>query len=159
MRPRRVRAVRMCRFRRGVKRLPFAALPPLQRAWHSQGVATSSAPTEIKLRRTSRLLSIAFDDGAAFELPFEFLRVHSPSAEVKGHGPGQERLQTGKEDVAVTAVEPVGHYAVRLVFDDGHDTGLYTWAYLRELGETREAKWRTYLDRLQAAGYARRKPG
>jgi DUF971 family protein len=115
-------------------------------------------PTEIKLRRASRLLVVSFDDGERFEYPFEYLRVHSPSAEVKGHGPGQERLQTGKENVAVTAVEPVGQYAVRLVFDDGHNTGLYTWSYLRELGEQREARWQAYLDRLQAAGYARKKP-
>jgi DUF971 family protein len=115
-------------------------------------------PTEIKLRRNSRLLAVTFDDGVSFEYPFEYLRVHSPSAEVKGHGPGQERLQTGKEDVLVTAVEPVGHYAVRLVFDDGHDSGLYTWAWLRELGEMRAVKWQAYLDRLRAAGYARNKP-
>jgi DUF971 family protein len=115
-------------------------------------------PTEIKLRRASRLLVVSFDDGRSFEYPFEYLRVHSPSAEVKGHGPGQERLQTGKENVAVTAVEPVGQYAVRLVFDDGHNTGLYTWSYLRELGEQREVRWQAYLDRLQAAGYARKTP-
>ncbi len=84
--------------------------------------------------------------------------MHSPSAEVKGHGPGQEFLQIGKENVAVTAIEPVGHYAVRLVFDDGHDTGLYTWVYLHELGRKMEANWRSYLDRLTAAGYAREKP-
>jgi DUF971 family protein len=115
-------------------------------------------PTEIKLRRASRLLDVSFDDGKRFEYPFEYLRVHSPSADVKGHGPGQERLQTGKENVAVTAVEPVGQYAVRLVFDDGHNTGLYTWGYLRELGEQREVRWQAYLDRLQAAGYARKTP-
>jgi DUF971 family protein len=114
-------------------------------------------PVEIKLRRASGLLVITFDDGRCFDYPFEYLRVHSPSAEVRGHGPGQERLQTGKENVIVTAVEPVGHYAVRLVFDDGHDSGLYTWDYLRELGETRDVKWQSYLDRLQAAGYARGK--
>lgn len=114
-------------------------------------------PTEIKLRKNSRLLVVTFDDNQRFDYSFEYLRVHSPSAEVKGHGPGQERLQTGKEAVLVTAVEPVGHYAVRLVFDDGHNTGLYTWAYLRELGENRDSNWRSYLDRLAAAGYARRK--
>ena len=113
-------------------------------------------PTEIKLRKQSRVLEVAFADGARFELGFEYLRVHSPSAEVRGHGPGQERLQVGKEDVAVRAVEPVGHYAVRLVFDDGHDSGLYSWKYLRELGERYDANWRNYLDRLEAAGYARR---
>jgi len=113
-------------------------------------------PTEIRLRKQARLLVVTFDDGAIFEYPFEYLRVQSPSAEVRGHGPGQERLQVGKENVTVTAVEPVGHYAVRLVFDDGHDSGLYTWAYLRELGDGMQERWRTYLDRLQAAGYARR---
>ncbi len=114
-------------------------------------------PTELKLRKSSRLLVVTFDDGRAFEYPFEYLRVYSPSAEVKGHGPGQEVLQTGKENVELNAIEPVGHYAVRLVFSDGHDTGLYTWAYLRELGENREANWVSYLDRLRAAGYAREK--
>ena len=114
-------------------------------------------PTEIKLRKTSRLLVVAFDDGASFEYTFEYLRVHSPSAEVKGHGPGQETLQLDKENVAITAVEPIGHYAVRLVFDDGHDTGLYTWTYLRELGDDMQSNWQSYLDRLQAAGYARPK--
>ena len=114
-------------------------------------------PTEIKLRKNSRLLAVAFEDGASFDYTFEYLRVHSPSAEVKGHGPGQETLQTGKENVAITAVEPIGHYAVRLVFDDGHDTGLYTWAYLRELGDDMQSNWQSYLDRLQAAGYARSK--
>ncbi len=116
-----------------------------------------TTPTELKLRSKSRVLEISFDDGARFELGFEYLRVYSPSAEVRGHGPGQERLQTGKEQVAVTKLEPVGHYAVRLFFDDGHNTGLYNWSYLRELGERREEKWQDYLDRLEAAGYARKK--
>ena len=114
-------------------------------------------PIEIRLRKKSRLLVVSFDDGAAFEYSFEYLRVHSPSAEVRGHGPGQEVLQTGKENVQITAVEPVGHYAVKLVFDDGHDTGLYMWSYLYELGENMAANWQRYLDRLAAAGYARRK--
>ena len=109
-------------------------------------------PTAIKLRRKSRLLEVTFDDGAVFELPFEYLRVYSPSAEVKGHGPGQETLQIGKHDVQVKLVEPVGNYAVRLVFDDGHDTGLYTWGYLHELGRERAAKWQNYLDRLEDLG-------
>jgi len=113
-------------------------------------------PTEIRLQKKSRQIVIAFDDGNRFELSFEFLRVNSPSAEVKGHGPGQEVLQTGKEHVQITAIEPVGHYAVRLVFDDGHDTGLYTWKYLYDLGAERDSKWQAYLDRLKAAGYARR---
>ena len=97
-----------------------------------------SPPTEIRLRTTSRLLSVAFDNGLRYELPFDYLRVNSPSAEVQGHGPGQKVVVTGKEDVQVTRVEPVGQYAVRLVFDDGHDSGLFTWKYLRELGAQRE---------------------
>ncbi|MEM8682085.1 MAG: DUF971 domain-containing protein [Pseudomonadota bacterium] len=113
-------------------------------------------PTEIKLRTQSRVLALSFDDGSSFELDFEYLRVYSPSAEVKGHGPGQQTLQVGKEGVSIRAVEPIGHYAVRLVFDDGHDSGLYTWSYLHELGRDRDAKWRDYLDRLEAAGYPRR---
>ena len=115
-------------------------------------------PTEIRLRKNSKLLIVRFDDGSEFSLPFEYLRVYSPSAEVKGHGPGQETLQTAKENVSITSVDPVGHYAVRLVFDDGHDTGLYSWAYLHELGSNMETNWRRYLDRLAAAGYAREKP-
>ncbi len=114
-------------------------------------------PTEIKLRKASRLLVVSFEDDTTFEYTFEYLRVHSPSAEVKGHGPGQETLQTGKENVAITAIEPIGHYAVRLVFDDGHNTGLYSWTYLRELGDDMASNWQSYLDRLQAAGYARSK--
>lgn len=112
-------------------------------------------PTEIKLRRSSRVLTLAWEDGTTVDLPFEYLRVHSPSAEVRGHGPGQETLQTGKQDVAITAIEPVGHYAVKLVFDDGHDTGLYSWSYLRELSDNKERNWQSYLDRLEKAGYAR----
>jgi DUF971 family protein len=115
-------------------------------------------PTEIRLRKNSRLLTVTYEDGSEFDFSFEYLRVHSPSAEVVGHGPGQETLQTGKENVVVTAIDPVGHYAVRLVFDDGHDTGLYSWTYLHELGRNMETNWRRYLDRLAAAGYARQKP-
>ena len=109
-------------------------------------------PLEIKLRRQSRLLEVAFDDGQRFELPFEYLRVYSPSAEVKGHGPGQETLQLGKHDVQVKSVDPVGHYAVRLVFDDGHDSGLYAWGYLYELGATHAEKWEHYLERIAKLG-------
>lgn len=112
-------------------------------------------PVEIRLRKASRLLAVAFDDGSRFELPFEYLRVYSPSAEVKGHGADEGMLVTGKEKVGIHRIEPVGNYAVRLVFDDGHDTGLYSWDYLYELGRDREAKWRAYLDRLAARGYAR----
>jgi DUF971 family protein len=107
--------------------------------------------TEIRLRRASRVLDVSFADGSRFELPFEYLRVHSPSAEVKGHGPGQEVLVLGKENVGISAVEPVGQYAVKLVFDDGHDTGLYTWKYLHELGRERAAKWARYQERVRAA--------
>jgi DUF971 family protein len=96
---------------------------------------TKLAPTEIRLRSKSRLLQVNFADGTQYELPFEYLRVNSPSAEVQGHGPGQKVSVTGKEQVLIRAVEPVGHYAVKLVFDDGHDSGLYTWSYLRELGD------------------------
>jgi DUF971 family protein len=111
--------------------------------------------TEIRLRRASRVLEVSFADGSRFELPFEYLRVHSPSAEVKGHGPGQEVLVLGKENVGIRAVEPVGQYAVKLVFDDGHDTGLYTWKYLHELGREREANWARYLERKARATAAR----
>ena len=105
-------------------------------------------PTSIKARTRSRLLDVSFDDGSHFELPFEYLRVYSPSAEVRGHGPGQETLQLGKHEVGVRAVEPIGNYAVRIVFDDGHDTGLYTWAYLLELGKEHEKKWAAYVHAL-----------
>jgi len=107
-------------------------------------------PLEIKLRRAARLLEVTYEDGSRFELPCEYLRVYSPSAEVKGHGPGQETLVLGKEGVGIRAIEPVGQYAVKLVFDDGHDTGLYTWKYLYELGRDREAKWAHYLARKSA---------
>ena len=118
----------------------------------------SANPTDIRLRRKSRLVTVRFDDDIEYDLPFEYLRVYSPSADVKGHGPGQGVLQTGKESVTITAIEPVGHYAVRLVFDDGHNTGLYTWQYLHELGRDRIGNWQLYLDRLEAAGYARQEP-
>jgi DUF971 family protein len=109
-------------------------------------------PTEVRLRTRSRVLEVAYGPDERYELPFEYLRVYSPSAEVRGHGPGQETLQLGKHEVGVKAVEPVGRYAVRIVFDDGHDSGLYTWGYLRELGQTREEKWRRYLERLGQLG-------
>lgn len=113
-------------------------------------------PTDIRLRQVSRILEVTFEDGAHFELPCEYLRVYSPSAEVRGHGPGQEVLQIGKENVNITAIEPVGNYAVRLRFDDGHDTGLYSWTLLYELGAERERNWQRYLERLAAAGYGRK---
>src|SRR5207248_7096760 len=102
--------------------------------------------TEIRLRRASRVLEVSFSDGSRFELPFEYLRVHSPSAEVKGHGPGQEVLVLGKENVAITAVEPVGRNAVNLVFTDGTETGPYPWKYLQDPALARAGKWAPYLD-------------
>ena len=112
-------------------------------------------PTEIKLHQKSRILEIAFDDGSRFSLPCEYLRVFSPSAEVRGHGPGQEVLQVGKRDVEIKEIEPVGNYAVKLGFSDGHDTGLYSWEYLHELGEKQESSWKSYLARLEQAGASR----
>ncbi|BAN35046.1 hypothetical protein SCD_n01217 [Sulfuricella denitrificans skB26] len=114
-------------------------------------------PTEIKLHQKSRMLEIAFSDGLRFELPCEFLRVYSPSAEVRGHGPGQEVLQVGKKNVEITDVQPVGSYAVQLVFSDGHDSGLYSWDYLHDLGVRQEALWKQYVERMNEAG-ARREP-
>lgn len=112
-------------------------------------------PTEIKLHKLSRLMEVSFDDGKRFEYSFEFLRVYSPSAEVRGHGPGQEVLQLGKRDVDIVRVEPVGNYAIRPVFSDGHDSGLYSWDYLYEIGENRDDLWQTYLLRLAEAGGSR----
>lgn len=112
-------------------------------------------PTEIKLHKLSRLMEVSFDDGKRFEYSFEFLRVYSPSAEVRGHGPGQEVLQLGKRDVDIVRIEPVGNYAIRPVFSDGHDSGLYSWDYLYEIGETRDDLWQTYLLRLAEAGGSR----
>lgn len=112
-------------------------------------------PTDIKLRTQSRILEVLFDDGSRFELPFEYLRVYSPSAEVTGHGAGEGILQTGKESVGICGIEPVGNYALRLKFDDGHDTGLYSWTLLHELGRSREAKWKRYLERCAEAGVVR----
>ena len=112
-------------------------------------------PTEIKLHQKSRLLELGFEDGQNFKLSFELLRVYSPSAEVRGHGVGQEKLQVGKKDVDITAVEPVGNYAVRLRFSDGHDTGLYSWDILYHLGANQEALWQDYLQRLADAGQSR----
>ncbi len=114
-------------------------------------------PTEITLHQKSRVLGVAFSDGSRFELPFELLRVYSPSAEVRGHGPGQEVLQTGKKDIDIVALEPVGNYAVQPRFSDGHATGIYSWEYLYELGSNRAELWKAYLDRLKASG-AHRKP-
>ena len=111
-------------------------------------------PTEIRLRKSSGTVAVSFDSGESFELSFEYLRVFSPSAEVRGHG--TEILQVGKERVKVTGVEPVGNYAVRLLFDDGHDSGLYSWPVLHELGRNHAVNWQRYLDRLKQAGYQRK---
>jgi DUF971 family protein len=113
-------------------------------------------PTELNLHRQSKVLEITFDDGSHFNLPCEYLRVFSPSAEVQGHGPGQEVLQLGKEDVAIEQITPVGNYAVCLHFDDGHNTGIYSWDTLYKLGINHEVNWQTYLQRLQAAGHERK---
>ena len=118
---------------------------------------TTPRPTEITLHQESRVLDIAFDDGKRFSLPCEYLRVYSPSAEVRGHGPGQEVLQKGKRLVNVAAIEPVGMYGVKLVFSDGHNTGIYSWDYLYDLGVKREDNWKRYLARL-AEAHASRDP-
>lgn len=115
----------------------------------------SEQPTELKLHQQSRMLEISFDDNACFHLPYEFLRVYSPSADVSGHGPGQEVLQVGKKNISVSSAVPVGSYAIQINFDDGHDTGLYTWEYLYKLGEKQASLWQDYLDRLEAAGGCR----
>ena len=113
-------------------------------------------PTEINLHKISRVLELSFEDGTNFKLPVEYLRVYSPSAEVQGHGPGQDVLQVGKEDVNIDNIEPMGHYAVKLAFDDNHDTGIYSWEYLYELGVTYEERWQHYLERLEAEGHKRK---
>ena len=115
-------------------------------------------PTEIKLHQKSRLMELVFSDGSQFELSYELLRVYSPSAEVRGHGPGQEVLQVGKGEVDISTLEPVGNYAVQPTFSDGHSTGIYSWDYLFWLGTNRDTLWRQYLERLKEAG-ASREPG
>ncbi|MBR0673815.1 gamma-butyrobetaine hydroxylase-like domain-containing protein [Neoroseomonas soli] len=114
-----------------------------------------SAPSEIRLKRTEQLLEVAWPDGARFCLPAEYLRVESPSAEVQGHGPGQKVIVAGRRHVGILRVEAVGNYAVRIVFDDLHDTGIYSWDYLRALGQEQEARWATYLAELGARGLSR----
>ena len=113
-------------------------------------------PTEINLHKVSRVLELSFDDGSNFKLPVEYLRVYSPAAEVQGHGPGQEVLQIGKEDVNIDNIEPMGHYAIKLVFDDNHDSGIFSWEYLYDLGVTYEERWQQYLERLEAGGHKRK---
>jgi DUF971 family protein len=115
-------------------------------------------PTTVTVHQTSRVLEIGFDDGALFRIPFEMLRVFSPSAEVQGHGPGQEVLQTGKRDVGIDGVEAVGHYAIQPTFSDGHESGIFSWTYLYDLGSRQEELWQNYLDRLAQAGKDRNEP-
>jgi len=110
-------------------------------------------PVEINLHQKSRTLEISYSDGERFELSYEFLRVHSPSAEVQGHGPGQGVLQVGKQDVIITHIEPVGRYAIQPSFDDGHDTGIYSWETLYDLGKNRDRYWKDYLEKLEKAGH------
>ena len=116
---------------------------------------SGARPTQITLHRASHVLEVAFDDDVSYRLPCEYLRVESPSAEVQGHGPGQKVLVAGKRNVNIRAIEPVGNYGVLLRFDDGHATGIYTWGFLRQLGQERETRWNAYLAALEAAGLAR----
>jgi DUF971 family protein len=116
---------------------------------------SSPIPTEIKLHQQSKFLEVTFNDGSQFNLPFEYLRVFSPSAEVRGHGPGQEVLQVGKKNIDIKNIEPVGQYAVVLVFSDGHDSGIYSWDYLYDLGAKQDFYWQSYLRRMEEAGASR----
>jgi DUF971 family protein len=115
----------------------------------------SPIPTEIKLHQQSKFMEVAFNEGSRFNLPFEYLRVFSPSAEVRGHGPGQEVLQVGKKNVDIKGIEPVGQYAVVLIFTDGHDSGIYSWDYLYDLGAKQDFYWKSYLRRMEEAGASR----
>ncbi len=117
--------------------------------------SSAPQPTEIRLKKEEKSLEIDFDDGSRFSLPAEFLRVESPSAEVQGHGPGQKQIVAGRRHVGIMNLEPVGNYAVRLIFDDLHDTGIYSWDYLYELGTTQDARWSDYLAGLDATGQSR----
>src|SRR5882724_11914380 len=116
---------------------------------------TTRWPVELRLKRAEKLLEIEFDDGTRFQLPAEYLRVESPSAEVQGHGPGQKNLVHGRAQVGIIGLVPIGHYAVRITFDDLHDTGIYSWNYLHELGIEHDKRWRDYLDALAANGLSR----
>jgi DUF971 family protein len=118
-------------------------------------MSSEPVPTDITLHAKSRVLEVSFSDGQVFKLPFEFLRVFTPSAEARGHGPGQETLQVGKRDVTITRLDPVGHYAVQPVFSDGHSSGIFSWRYLYDIGRDQEALWADYLAQLEAAGGSR----
>ena len=120
--------------------------------------SNTPTPTAVTAHQQSKVLEIAFSDGASFRIPFELMRVYSPSAEVKGHGPGQETLQTGKRDVGLVDLEPVGHYAIKPTFTDGHDSGLFSWEYLYQLGSQQEELWKQYEARLAEAGVSRDAP-
>ncbi len=130
-----------------------ACVPP--RRIMQKSMSSGLFPTEIKLHQKSRVMEIAFSDGRSFHLPYELLRVYSPSAEVRGHGPGQEVLQTGKRAIEIRSLEPVGSYAVQPTFSDGHSTGIFSWDYLYELGENQDKLWAQYLARLEQAGGSR----
>ena len=121
----------------------------------SDTIPMAIRPTEINLHQVTRVLEVKFEDGRVFTLPVEYLRVFSPSAEVRGHGPGQEVLQVGKSEVNISAIDPVGMYAVKFVFSDGHDTGIYSWDYLYDLGAKQDSNWKSYLARLAQAGKSR----
>ena len=120
--------------------------------------AGAPTPTALTVHGQSRILEIAFSDGAGFKIPFELMRVYSPSAEVQGHGPGQEVLQTGKREVTIVDISPVGHYAVQPVFSDGHESGIFTWTFLHQLGSQQKERWAAYEERLRAAGVERDAP-
>lgn len=119
---------------------------------------TAPSPTEVTVHQASRVLAISFDDGSAFRIPFELLRVYSPSAEVQGHGPGQEVLQSGKREIGILNIDAVGHYAIQPTFSDGHDTGIFSWPYLYKLGAEQDELWSRYLQRLSDAGIDRDTP-
>ena len=133
-------------------------MAPREHAPNGRVDTNTPRPTEIKLRQKSRLMELVFSDGSRFELSYELLRVYSPSAEVRGHGPGQEVLQVGKSDVDISTLEPIGSYAVQPTFSDGHSTGIYSWDYLYWLGKNRDTLWPQYLKRMEEAG-ASREPG
>jgi DUF971 family protein len=123
-----------------------------------KSMETDARPTALTVHQASKVLEVSFDDGQTFRIPFELMRVYSPSAEVQGHGPGQEVLQTGKRDVGIIGLEAVGHYAVQPTFSDGHESGIFSWGYLHHLGSRQEELWATYLQRLQEAGKGRDEP-
>jgi DUF971 family protein len=140
---------------KGSLRLPFYALI---RRNHGRTASQYSHPQSLTVHGASRVLEVSYSDGKTFRIPFELLRVYSPSAEVQGHGPGQEVLQTGKRDVGINTIEPVGNYAIKPFFSDGHESGLYTWEYLYQLGSQQDALWQQYLQRLKRPGWIATRP-